>query len=654
MERPDASLIPTTPGVYLYKDALGKIIYVGKARNLRKRILSYFRPKEQLTPKTVAMIGHAVSLDTLNTTTEKEALLLEASLIKKHRPHYNIVLRDDKQYVLFRLSERDEFPRLEVVRKVRKRDGARYFGPFTSAQAARETWKSIHRIFPLRRCTDRAMKNRVRPCLYHHIGLCLAPCAGDVSREEYADMTRRVSLLLDGKSRELIDLLRGAMERAADDLDFERAAVLRDQIRAVEKTVERQGVVLHRGGDMDVIGVVTRPDGLALGMIFVRQGAVLDRSTFFWPGLGLEEADELILSFLSQFYGPHSAVPPRVVIPWIPGEKRAEDAERRTAECSGLEPIGMSAGEGGPDRLNAEGEDETEEKGILETLTSALSDLRGGPVYIAAPRNADENRLVDMAKSNAREAARSRADAPLSERLALVLRSPRPVSRIECVDVYHTGGQATKVGMVVYEDGKPRKDEYRVWNIEGAGGDDYAALAMWAERRLEHGAPWPDLLLIDGGRGQLASVYRVLYEGWPRTRGEENGLPFLVAGIAKARDERGHADRRAGNVADRIFTPGRSNPLNIREGSPELLFLQAVRDATHDFSIGRHRQARARLAFSGELQRLPGVGPGTAKLLWEHFASVADMKAATEEEIARLPGIGKKRAGRIRASLRGM
>ena len=266
----------------------------------------------------------------------------------------------------------------------------------------------------------------------------------------------------------------------------------------------------------------------------------------------------------------------------------------------------------------------------------------------------DENRLVDMAKSNAREAARSRADAPLSERLALVLRSPRPVSRIECVDVSHTGGQATKVGMVVYEDGKPRKDEYRVWNIEGAGGDDYAALAMWAERRLEHGAPWPDLLLIDGGRGQLASVYRVLYEGWPRTRGEENGLPFLVAGSAKARDERGHADRRAGNVADRIFTPGRSNPLNIREGSPELLFLQAVRDATHDFSIGRHRQARARLAFSGELQRLPGVGPGTAKLLWEHFASVADMKAATEEEIARLPGIGKKRAGSIRASLRGM
>ncbi len=656
MERPASSAIPTTPGVYLYKDSQGKIIYVGKARNLRKRVLSYFRPKDQLTPKTVAMIGHAASLETLNTTTEKEALLLEASLIKKHRPHYNIVLRDDKQYVLFRLSERDDFPRLEVVRKVRKRDGARYFGPFTSAQAARETWKSIHRIFPLRRCTDRAMRNRVRPCLYHHIGLCLAPCTGDVSREEYADMTRRVSMLLEGKSHELLDLLRVGMEKAAEALDFERAAALRDQIRAIEKTVERQGVVLHRGGDMDVIGVATRPDGLALGMVFVRQGAVLDRSTFFWPGLGLEEADELILSFLSQFYGPHSAVPPRVVIPWLPGEKHAEETESMTTESSGLEQIETLAGEDGPDALDTEG-DEGEEKGVLETLTSALSDLRGGPVYIAAPRNADENRLVDMAKSNAREAARSKADVPLSERLALVLRSLRPISRIECVDVSHTGGQATKVGMVVYEDGRPRKDEYRVWNIEGAGGDDYAALAMWAERRLVHGAPWPDLLLIDGGRGQLATVYKVLGEGWPRaqdTGTPEDGLPFMVAGIAKARDERGHADRRAGNVADRIFTPGRSNPLNIREGSPELLFLQAVRDATHDFSIGRHRQARARLAFSGELQRLPGVGPGTAKLLWEHFSSVADMKAATEDDIARLPGIGKKRAGKIWASLRGL
>lgn len=262
MERPEPSSIPVTPGVYLYRDAQGKIIYVGKARNLRRRILSYFRPRDQLTPKTAAMIGHAVSLETLNTTTEKEALLLEASLIKKHRAALQYrSCWDDKQYVLFRLAEQEEFPRLEVVRKVRRRDGARYFGPFTSAQAARETWKSIHRIFPLRRCSNRAMKNRVRPCLYHHIGLCLAPCSGEVDRKEYADMTRRVSLLLEGKSRELLDMLRESMEKASEDLDFERAAVLRDQLRAVEKTVERQGVVFRRRGSWSH-GSRHRPDGL--------------------------------------------------------------------------------------------------------------------------------------------------------------------------------------------------------------------------------------------------------------------------------------------------------------------------------------------------------------------------------------------------------
>lgn len=634
MQRPAPSTIPTTPGVYLYKDAGGRIIYVGKARNLRRRILSYFRPPDQLTPKTRAMIGHAASLETLNTTTEKEALLLEASLIKKHRPHYNIVLRDDKQYILFRLSEKDEFPRLEITRKARRRDGARYFGPFTSGLAARETWKWLHRVFPLRRCTDRAMRNRVRPCLYHHLHLCLAPCTGQADPGEYREMTRRVALLLAGKSRELIDLLRDAMNRAADDLDFERAAALRDQIRAVEKTVERQGVVIQNGGDMDVLGIVTRPDGLALGMLFVRQGAVIDRSTFFWPGLGLEEAGELLRSFLGQFYGPHGVVPPRIVVPWLPG------ADPENGEEAAPDP-----------------EEAGEAEDSLAALESALADLRGGPVHIAAPRNADEHRLVDMARTNAREAARGRAGIPLSERLALVFHSERPVSRIECVDVSHTGGTATRVGVVVYEEGKPLREAYRVWNIDGAGGDDYAALTAWAERRLEHGGPWPDLLLVDGGRGQLAAVDRVFREGFAALAEAESdpagkaGAPFLLAGIAKARDDRGHADRRAGNVADRIFVPGRSNPLPLHEGGAELLFLQSVRDAAHDFSIGRHRRARARQAFSGELQRLPGVGPRTARLLWDHFDSVEAMRAASREDIAALPGIGRRRAEKLWESL---
>lgn len=644
MERPIPATIPTTPGVYLYKDAGGRIIYVGKARNLRKRILSYFRPPAQLTPKTAAMIGHAVSLETLNTTTEKEALLLEASLIKKHRPHYNIVLRDDKQYVLFRLSEKDDFPRLEITRKVRRRDGARYFGPFTSGMAARETWKAIHRIFPLRRCTDRAMRNRVKPCLYHHIRLCPAPCVGAVSPGAYADITRKVALLLEGKSRELLDQLRAGMEQAAGALEFERAAELRDQIRAVEKTIERQGVVLPGGGDLDVLGLATRPDGLALGMLYVRQGTLIDRATFFWPGLGLEEAGELLWSFLGQFYTPGGSIPPRVVLPWLPEEDGLTSSEE------GGIPGGASDifSEAAPSESG--GQDTGEN--THAALEAALSDMRGGPVHIAAPRNADEHRLVDMAKSNAREAAQSKADMPIAERLAIALRLAQPVRRIECVDVSHTGGTATKVGVVVYDDGKALRDAYRVWNIEDARGDDYAALSAWAARRAQRGEPWPDMILVDGGKGQLAAVDRVFREAFGRN---ENGrLPFFLAGIAKARDERGHADRRAGNVADRIFVPGRSNPLPLREGSAELLFLQAVRDAAHDFSLGRHRQARARQAFSGELQRLPGVGPHTAHLLWEHFDSVEAMRAATREDIAALPGIGRKRAEKLWQSLRGL
>ena len=694
MERPAPSSIPSTPGVYLYKDAGGRIIYVGKARNLRRRVLSYFRPADQLTAKTAAMIGRAAGIEFLTTTTEKEALLLEASLIKKHRPHYNICLRDDKQYVMFRLSEKDPFPRLEIVRRMKKRDGARYFGPFTAGLAARETWKTIHRIFPLRRCSDRAMKNRETPCLYHHIHLCYAPCTGEITPEAYADMTKRVALLLSGKSTELVDMLKKAMEQASEALEFERAASLRDQIRAIEKTVEKQAIVLQSGGDMDVVGLVSMPDGLALGVVFVRHGLVQDRSTFFWPGLGLEDASELLWSFLGQFYHAGRSIPPRIVLPYLPwetdrpGNLLAVDSESALVALHASESMGSPFLVGGGvtpcflgedtltpranagqsektapslmeqaaalleehDRKNARIQADAEEGETgQDTLEAVLGELRGGPVRIAVPRNEEERHLLDMARSNARESAKNRKDASLADKLAAAFRYDRPVMRVECADVSHTGGESTKVGVVVYEDGRPLREDYRVWNIEGAGGDDYAALSMWAKKRLEHGEPWPDLLLIDGGRGQLAAVHKIL--GEELAEEEDGRLPFLLAGIAKARDERGHADRRAGNVADRIFIPGRSNPLPLREGCPELLFLQVVRDAAHDFSIGRHRQARARQAFSGELRQLPGIGMKTAQLLWEHFDSVSDMKAAPLSRLMELPGIGKKKAEAIQNAL---
>ena len=633
MERPSSSTLPTTPGVYLYKDAQGRIIYVGKARNLRRRILSYFRPASALTPKTVAMIGHAASLETLSTGTEKEALLLEASLIKKHRPHYNIVLRDDKQYVLFRIGKESPFPRLEIVRQTRK-DGARYFGPFTSGAAARETWKSIHKAFPLRRCSDRAFKNRQRPCLYHHLGQCLAPCTEPVSSTLYADLVHRVELLLMGRSRELLDSLRKRMLEASQQMEYERAAEFRDQIRAVEATIERQSVVLPDGGNMDIAGIAPVRRGLALGLLFVRDGRLVDGRTFFWPDLGLAEAPELLWSFLGQFYGPQGTIPPRIVIPWRPDAMPAElhgetEPSPKKEESSRL----------------THSDESDEALDTLDALEATLGDIRGSAVHIGLPRNVAEAKLVDIAVSNAREAALTKAAFPLSERLALVFSRERglatkAVRRVECVDVSHTGGTATRVGMVVFEDGEPQKSAYRTYALEGESschGDDYAALAEWAGRRLKSGPPWADLVLIDGGRGQIAAVQRVL-----RDAGAE-GL-FILAGIAKARNEQGRADRRAGNVGDRIFLPGRSNPLPLKDGSPELLFLQHVRDTAHHFVIGRHRRARTEAALAGELLRIPGIGPATARLLWDKFRTLEAMTAATPEELSSIPGIGPHKA----------
>lgn len=672
MQKPESATIPLSPGVYLYKDDRSRIIYVGKARVLRRRVLSYFRP-EGLPAKTKAMLSHAESIEYLTTTTEKEALLLEASLIKKHRPRYNIVLRDDKQYVLFRLNTKHEFPRLEIVRQAR-RDGARYFGPFTSALAARETWKIIHRAFALRRCSDKAMKNRVRACLYHFMGQCPAPCMGIVTPQEYNENVRKVCDLLQGRAAPLLDSLRTAMNQASEDLEFEKAAVLRDQIQAVERTVERQAAVLPGGGDMDAVGLFPADKGLALGIVFVRGGAVTDGRSFYWPGLTFEDAPELLWSFVSQYYSQVTP-PPRILLPWLPQD--AEDAIREDGtegladgeisdagmtplgavlheamgalsaeKLSGVNPLAISAppavqGDSNtPSSLPATGR---------ELLEQTLSDRRNGAVRIVPPQNAGDNQLVDMAQSNAREEARrqeQKSELGILDRLARALHLAGPPHRIECVDVSHTGGQQTRVGMVVFEEGQPARSLYRAYAMPDSG-DDYATLYAWVARRLESGPPWPDLLLIDGGRGQLRTIQRALSEAG------QSDL-FALAAIAKARDEQGHADRRAGNVADRIFVPDRANPLPLREGGPELLFLQNVRDSTHRFAIGRHRKAKRGAALSGELMRLPGIGPATARLLWDRFGSVEAMCAATKEDLCGLPGIGAAKAALLLEKLAGL
>lgn len=611
MKKPNSKQISTTPGVYLYSDANDVVIYVGKAKNLRKRILSYFR--NAVPAKTAAMLAQACSLKTFVTATEKEALLLETSLIKKHRPRYNIVLRDDKDHILFRIDIAAPFPRLEIVRRIRPGRGMAgklLFGPFSSTGAARETWRAIHRVFPLRRCPDRSFANRTRPCLYHHMGQCLAPCVSEVSREEYASYVRQVVLFLKGRSGELLASLQAEMKAASEALDFEHAAVLRDRIRAVRQTVERQAVVLDVSRDMDMLGAASVDGGLALCILFVRGGVLLDKRTYFWPGLALDDAPQLLESFLLQFYQTGLPVPPRIVASWF--------------------VTGDNALAGGGGSEGADGRDAN------AALAAALEDIRGGVVHLAHPKGKDEEALVGMATANASEVRHQPEARAMPDLLAASLRAPRPIERIEAVDVSHTGGKETRVGMVVFENERPEKDAYRVYAVE-AGGDDYGALYQWAVRRAAAGEPWPDLVLVDGGKGQLAAVMRAFCEA---------GLSgtFAVAGIAKARTEDGRADRRAGNAADRIFLPGRSNPLPIAPGSAELFFLQHVRDTVHDFALGRHRRARSSQALAGELLRIPGIGPKIAGILWAHFGSLTEMADADAETLAAIPGIGQKRA----------
>lgn len=644
MEKPDLSRIPLTPGVYLFKNEQERILYVGKAKQLRRRLASYFRPEHQLPQKTRSMLQKAVALETISTDTDNEAFLLEASLIKKHRPRYNIMLRDDKDYALFRLCLDHPYPRLEMLRKAKSGKAGRkvrHFGPFVSGVAARATWKAIHRAFPLRRCSDRNFKNRRKPCLYHHMGQCQAPCVLEVPPEEYAAMLDKVVMLLEGKSTELLKELESDMLAAAEALDFERAAALRDQIRAVEHTVEKQSVVLDARRDLDAIGLMENERGLGLGLLLVRSGALLGSQTYFWPGLGLDEADELLSSFLVQYYTGAEVIPPQVVLPWLPGvdkTARLDGLPRPPAESEAESEASPSVAEAG---LPAEDPEERVDRASLENLLGAL---RGGPVRLSLPRDKAETDLVSLASANARDAARQRRDERVPELLARAFMQDEPILRIEAVDVSHTGGAATRAGLVVFEDGRPVKNDWRNYSFAEGGGDDYGVLAAWAARRAASGPPWPDLMLIDGGKGQLTVVDKVF---------GELGLKgaFTLAAIAKARDEDGHSDRRAGNVSDRIFIPGRSNPLNLKPGSAELLFLQHVRNHAHDFVIGRHRQARGKLALQGELARIPGFGQTFVRRLWEKFDSLEAMAKAGDEELRAVEGLGRERIKVLREHL---
>jgi excinuclease ABC subunit C len=624
---------PDSPGCYLMKDGSGRIIYVGKANSLRNRVGSYFRSFDQLPAKTRVMMGKVAGIDILCTHSEKEALLLEASLIKKHRPRYNIVLRDDKSYILFKLDTQSTYPRLSLTRKV-TRNGAMYFGPFTSAQAARETLKAVNRIFALRKCKDTTFRNRTRPCLQHHMGRCLAPCVHDVDPVEYAHMVHNLRLFLSGRSKDLISILRREMLQASENLMFEKAASLRDQIRAIEQTVEQQTVVLSEEESCDVLALAETLQEIVVGISFIRQGKLLDHKTFAWtydhPENGSQDQDSLTIGSSSAHEDPSSV---------------AESIEHAIS--------------GGEDILRTVLlQFYTQEKFIPERiilpfqlsdpdLENILAERRGGDVHLIPAWRQRDKKMIELAQTNALQArSHDETDQVLlsvSRKLGIA-----PPKRIEGVDVSHLGGQGVVVGQVVAEKGRFLPEAYRQYTFPDLEGthDDYAALAAWARRRIQSGPPWPDMVLIDGGKGQLAAVHQVLTCEWKNNGGSTTECPgsWALAALAKG-------SRRKGELEERVFVPERKNPLPLRPGSKELLFLQQIRDAAHRFVLSRQKRSRGKKVLDSNLERLPGIGPRTARLLWDKFGSIQNMLQAEPEKFESIPGIGPSKAQKLYAAL---
>ncbi|PLX89093.1 MAG: excinuclease ABC subunit C [Desulfuromonas sp.] len=602
MFEPDLKKYPTSAGVYLMSGSDGTVLYVGKAKNLRQRLRSYFGAGGDGRVQIPLLLRRIAQVETIVTDTEKEALLLENTLIKKHRPRYNIDLRDDKTYVSVRIDLREEFPAMQVVRQV-KRDGAHYFGPYASAAAIRDTLKQIYRIFPLRHASLKRCGKRSRPCLFYQIGQCSAPCHGKISAAEYRHLVDGVVALLSGREAEVIDELRSRMEFAADALRFEEAARIRDQIRAIEKSVETQKVADHSGGDLDAVGVHRDGGEVELALLFVRKGKLVGRRsyTLAWR-LDLQE---LLSSFLREFYCRDVLIPDQILLPL-----EVEDGE---------------------------------------LLADWFSELRGKKVRLLRPQRGEKLRLCQLAERNAAESFRQRgsqrdARRKLLDELQQRFHLPHLPRRIECFDISNVQGQQSVGSMAVLIDGEPAKAEYRRFKIRTVeGADDYASLTEVLRRRLERGLReenLPDMILIDGGKGQLGVVVEVF---------GELGLGGRIGcvGIAKSRvyaNVRGHAVERS---EERFFLPGRKNPVVLRSGSAILFLLERLRDEAHRFAITYHRTLRNKAALRSSLEDIPGIGPTRRKALLKHFGSLKKIREASLHELRQMPGLPAKTAEEI-------
>jgi len=590
--------LPTRPGCYLHKDSTGTIIYVGKAINLRNRVRSYFQKSANHTPKVRRLVSNIADFEYIVCDNELEALVLECTLIKKHQPHYNVRLRDDKQYPYLCLTMSEPFPRLLLVRRVRQ-DGNRYFGPYPSSRAVYATMELINRLFPLISCGKSFDGRPVqKPCLYHHLGQCLAPCAGIAEKDEYAQAVKDVGDFLDGRQEQIIKKLRLEMDEAAENLEFERAIRLRDRLQGVEEVLQRQKVITNEMVDQDVIAVVedeTGLNGACVQMFFIRGGKLIGQNHFLVEGTGEETQGEVVSQFVTQYYQGANFIPQEILLPCDMDE--------------------------------------------ISIVQSWLRQKKGRKVEISVPVRGDKKKLVDMATANAGHAleqmkASMRAKLGSTERalqeLAEALGLPEPPNRIECFDISNTQGENQVASMVVCENGQMNKQEYRRFKIkrEDEKPNDFASMKEVVLRRLLEAKAdnprfnrLPGLLIVDGGRGQVSSAMAAM---------EEAGLAVPLAGLAKQ--------------FEHLYLPNEPDPVILSRNSQALYLVKRIRDEAPRFANTFQAQVRGKKATHSVLDDIPGIGPKRRKALQLHFGSVKKMKEATLDELAKIPGMNQSLA----------
>ncbi|MBP6923246.1 MAG: excinuclease ABC subunit UvrC [Veillonella sp.] len=579
------SHLPTTPGVYLWHDKYNRIIYVGKAINLRNRVRSYVRQDANRAPKVTAMMRRAVDVEIIQTKTEMEALILENTLIKEHHPKYNIMLRDDKTYPYIKVAVQEDFPRVYMTRRM-ERDGAKYFGPFTDVTAVHQVLKLLYLYYPLRTC--RSMKVD-RPCLQYHMHYCEAPCVGLVKAEKYRTYIDEVVQLFEGKHTPLLDTIQKKMEDAAEQLEFEQAARYRDQLTSIGKIQEKQRMVTQRG-DLDVLGIAMEGNLACVQLLFIRGGRLLGRENYFVNTEG-DEAEIIMTEFIKQYYGSTTFIPKELLLPMESSEQ--------------------------------------------QLFTEWFTDMKGQNVDISVPQRGYKKDMINMAHENAQTFLNERRRQWQHEidktggavkRLAEVLDLPRLPERMECFDISHTQGAETVASMVVFEGGKPAKKEYRRFKLKTTQGkpDDFKSMAEIMERRYGNETDWPmpDLIVIDGGKGQLNAALPLIRQ--------VGVVDVPVISLAKRIEE--------------VFVEGKSDSIILSHHTPELQLLQQIRDEAHRFAITYHRKLRGKRNLESILEHIEGIGPKRRQALWKEFGTLEKMKEASVEELEQVESMNRKSA----------